>query len=552
MNQRNVSCAVIFLSILFSGVAGCDRTAPPRTTEAQTEDAAKTDQDLLPQSGGPQPGTPDGSMAALLSSEPLSDWQPGPQFDLPPFPTDQGSHEQSGTAESESGQQQWTVPVQPMKSSDPEQMVRHLADIEQEIQNLVVTARRMDQEQAQHTAVQLSQLKLIAAEHLDSLPNASNAQRITARKSRLVALSHLSGLKDVRAAKQLSDYARQLLEDDDAELRHQAAIVLFGFQIQELQNGILTDPSLVVDSARRLVVDPAYRSRLEMTSMGHAINVLYQMGFAPQAGEIEKIAFEVFSDSPDRELRNEAWNQITRNSQSVANFINSLQSLGSLPSEMGLVLAAARDMVQQHPDPVTLEMITGVIIDMEYGGQLPLSVQLTELVDGELEKYPPGVSVQAITAALSEHRQRVLWVGQTLSGEQLDSLKLIDTDGIPLDPAAFEGKVVLIDFWATWCLPCIQEIPFLRRAHQELYDRGFRVLSINMDKEPARLNQFLQNNRLPWKTYRAESGDSRMLTEKFGITLFPHTILMRQDGTVASLHVRGENLNVQVERLLAQ
>jgi thiol-disulfide isomerase/thioredoxin len=547
MTQWNVMTRILLLSVAAIGGLGCDRTVPPRQQLQDPQDSASSLEDAPPKSFDPE-----SSVVPLVSSTQVADSAPGNQLDRSTSRPELTTEEQSAADDTAPRGQEWALAIRPVQSSDPTQMVRHLADIETEIQNLVVKARRMDEDDAQRGAVQLSQMKLNAAEHLEGLPDASPDQRKIARKSRLVALSHLSGLKDVRAAKQLSDFARKLLSDEDPELRHQAAIVLFGFQIQELQNGILDDPSALVNSAQQLVADPSYRSRLEMTSLAHAINVLYQMGFSSNASEMEQLAFDAFSSSPDRELRNEAWNQLTRTSQSVANFVNSLQSLGPLPADAGLVMAAARDLVQQHPNPVTLEMITGVITDLEYGGQLPLSLELTELVDRELEKHPSGVSTQAVTAALSEHRQRVGWVGRTLGREVLGNLRLIDNDGTPLDPSTLEGNVVLIDFWATWCLPCIQEIPFLRRAHQELSEKGFRVLSINMDKDPARLNQFLQNNRLPWKTYRVESGDLKMLTEKFGITLFPHTILVQRDGTVASLHVRGDRLTVEAERLLSQ
>lgn len=435
--------------------------------------------------------------------------------------------------------------ISPLKSDDPERMIQHLGEIERAIQDLLIASKQMEEQQVRDTAIQLSKMKLQAAEHILHLPTASSEQLLVGLKTQLVALSHLSGLKDVASARQLDELAKRLVEHPDSELRHQGQVVLFGFEIQNLQNGVLTDASRLVQSASELLEDRRFRSRLEMTSLTHAINVLEQMGFTEEAQRLVEVGFEAFSESMDRELRYESWNQLTRQSRSVENFLNSLQSRQNLPSDSGLVLSAARGMVQEFPNPVTIEMIAGVIPDIEYSGNLQLSSELTRLVDGELVKFPGGVSVEAISGTLAEHRQRLSWIDK-----KLELNDLVDSDGNGLDLNAYEGKVVLIDFWATWCPPCLQEIPNLRQAYQELSGQGFSILSINMDKDPARLSQFLQAQRLPWPTYRAADGDTKRLTDQFGITLFPHTLIMNRQGRIVELHVRGSDVRSRAMQLL--
>jgi thiol-disulfide isomerase/thioredoxin len=543
MKFVRIPAILLHLSVMLAAIlwVGCDRTVVPKNTGSQDDQLAGSQPE---QSIGIPPEETSLPAPGLLSSDLSSDISSDLSSDLP---TEELDKAQSDATGQDDQTQQRVITIPSLKSPDPAQMVQHLADIDREIQNLLVTTRRMDEEAAKRAAIELSQMKLEAARHLASLSDASSNQRLMARKTQLIALSHLSGLKDVQAAKQLSEYAAELASDEEPELRHQAKIVLFGFQIQELQNGILDNPEALVQSAKQLVADPNYRSRLEMTSLAHATNVLHQMGFAQEARQLEQLVFDAFSESSDRELRNESWNQLTRNSQSVANFLTSLQSLRSNPSDSGLVLAAARNVLQEHPNAVTLEMVAGVITDTEYGGHLGLSRELARLVDEQLQAFPSSVSVNAVTAVLSEHRQRVDWIGQ-----KLELLNLVDMEGMPLNPAGLEDRVVLVDFWATWCTPCLQEIPFLKKAVETLSEKGFEIVSVNMDKDPVRLSQFLQNNRFPWRTYRVEDGDTRALTERFGITMFPHTILVRRDGTIESLHLRGERLIPEVERLLQE
>ncbi len=61
-----------------------------------------------------------------------------------------------------------------------------------------------------------------------------------------------------------------------------------------------------------------------------------------------------------------------------------------------------------------------------------------------------------------------------------------------IDPAKLNGKVVLIDFWATWCPPCIQSMPFFNKLQHELKDEGFEILAVNVDEEQSVVTEFLK------------------------------------------------------------
>ena len=126
----------------------------------------------------------------------------------------------------------------------------------------------MDEQAAKEAAIELARMKLEAGEHLAGLPTATAPQIKQGTQAQLVALSHLSGLKDVQAAKRLEEFAAGLLNHSDIELRHQGQIVQFGFAIQSLQNGVLNDPAPLLQAARELVAEPDFRTRLEMTSLG--------------------------------------------------------------------------------------------------------------------------------------------------------------------------------------------------------------------------------------------------------------------------------------------
>jgi len=173
--------------------------------------------------------------------------------------------------------------------------------------------------------------------------------------------------------------------------------------------------------------------------------------------------------------------------------------------------------------------------------------------DAEAEKAR-GIFQEITNSAIASDEIKQSAAGELkkldLVGKPVD-LHFTAVDGREVDVSKLKDKVVLIDFWATWCGPCVAELPHVKEAYDKSHSKGFEIVGVSLDQEKGNLTEFVSGHGMPWPQYFDGQGWDNKVAGQFGITSIPAMWLIDKKGNLRDLHARSD-LSGKVEKLLAE
>ena len=159
---------------------------------------------------------------------------------------------------------------------------------------------------------------------------------------------------------------------------------------------------------------------------------------------------------------------------------------------------------------------------------------VVSMARAENKKKPP----EAVNAAAA------------MLGKPFPALTFTASDGRAVDVAALTGKVVLVDFWASWCKPCQRDAPNLVATYNQFHDQGFEIVGINLDRDQAKFEKYLADNGVTWPQYFDGLGWRNKIAQKLGVHGAPASFLVDSGGIVRGANLRGPALGQALNRLL--
>lgn len=197
--------------------------------------------------------------------------------------------------------------------------------------------------------------------------------------------------------------------------------------------------------------------------------------------------------------------------EQVHAFLNSRKQLSLSDIQTGMLAAAMLELQpNKNPARETYELLDRLLTD------------------------DPREEMQSLRINLQASVRRLNLLGNKLP------LAAQTRDGKPLKIEDYAGKFVIVDFFATWCGPCLTEVPRLKKHYEKYHARGLEVIGVSLDEDTQALEDYLRQADLPWPIIHDNANDPlERLQMQFGVSQLPTVLLLNKEGTVVSLEARG-------------
>ncbi len=217
--------------------------------------------------------------------------------------------------------------------------------------------------------------------------------------------------------------------------------------------------------------------------------------------------------------------------------------------DMAALAAQLDDFAARAPTSRSRPMLERAYLEL-------LGASAPDAVNDRLKKLAGDTGNPEVAALAKVFMEKAGYRGKPIE------MKFTAADGREVDLAKLRGKVVLVDFWATWCGPCMLEMPNVKAAYAKYHQQGFEVIGVSLDgggitkgiQSGVRTREhflaFLEREKMPWPQHYDNLGWKNEFAQKFKIKSIPAVFLIGRDGLVLSTDARGESLEPQLRKAL--
>jgi peroxiredoxin len=158
-----------------------------------------------------------------------------------------------------------------------------------------------------------------------------------------------------------------------------------------------------------------------------------------------------------------------------------------------------------------------------------------------------GAPANYFTSQLVERREML---AATEAGKTAPDFTQNMVDGTPFTLSSMRGKLVLIDFWASWCGPCRQENPNVVKMYNRFAGKGFEIVGVSLDNNRENWLKAIADDKLTWTQVSDLKGWQNAVAQQYAVSSIPHTVLVGADGVILAKNLRGAALEAKIAEVL--
>ena len=330
----------------------------------------------------------------------------------------------------------------------------------------------------------------------------------------------------------IREFSKELMADKDPSIAIDGKGIQLGILIGELSKGGSRDVEGMINQLKSVLADEA-RNDTVLSIAQQAVMALRSLGREDEAREVFAMITNAYLNHADERLRSEAENmkeQMLVWELKIENKLNDLV-LKRAGAEQAFVDAMTQLLQQPKPNVVALKSTIDLLPVLEQYGYYSAATTICGLAQTAYQNYPVPEIKNYAQQELEPIALRLGLLGKPLA------ITGKNPDGSPFDFTPYQGKMVLVAFWLTRSPQCQPELEKIRAAYEKYHAKGFEVIGVTLDQDPAAVSSYIDRLKLPWVNIT-----NMDLAKQFGVAVVPYLLLTDAQGNVSRLFLRGEEL----------